>query len=580
MMPAMARERVLLAQLPIPPLDAAPIRGNVPLAAGYLKMLARTRGLEEGRRIDILPAEESNALGDVALVEEICAREPDLLGFTCYLWNIDRTLWVAGRVKERLPRCEVIIGGPEVTPDNDWVLSHPAIDLAAIGEGEQTFCELLEGRPLPEIAGLVHGGKRNPPRFPMPSLDAVSSPYLAGILDAGDQEQLLLETVRGCLFRCKFCYYPKAYDGLYFLSREKILANLAHARARGAREVYLLDPTLNQRRDLPALLETLGEGNPDGSLEFFAELRGEGITGEQARLMREANFREVEIGLQSIDPTAQERMDRRSNLKAFERGVRALQAAGVPVKVDLIVGLPGDTAETIRAGMRWLAENRLYDDVQVFPLSILPGTAFREEAASLGLRFQPHPPYYVLETPTLRREAMLDLLEEAEEVFGLEFDPVPPVTLSPAGWRGLPGEARIDLGRPAAPLTPGTPQAFTLRFSGVDLYRHLPLLQSAVRQHLARNPFSTLQVLLETETHFPFDVFDGLRAAFHRPERCYLDRFYEMVPGRGAGARRIAVLFPESGRDRLPPGWAEDAEEYAELLFGASSPPPRALPSR
>jgi len=313
--------------------------------------MAQDRGLDRHYSIEILPADDANRLGDQALVEEIVAREPWLLGFTCYLWNIDRTLWIAREVKSRRPKTLVILGGPEITLDNSWVLESSAYDYAAIGEGEVTFADFLRHHldaisPREAIPGIVHNkGERRflAPREPMPDLDPISSPYLAGILNAGDQEQLLLETIRGCIFKCKFCYYPKAYDKLYYVSREKILANLAHARANGAREVYLLDPTLNQRRDFSELLLWLKEGNPDRSLDLYAELRAEGINPANASLMREANFKEVEVGLQSTDPATQEIMDRRNNLKAFERGVTALRAEGIRVKVDLIVGLPDDT---------------------------------------------------------------------------------------------------------------------------------------------------------------------------------------------------------------------------------------------
>src|SRR5439155_14001110 len=129
------------------------------------------------------------------------------------------------------------------------------------------------------------------------------------------------------------------------------LANLRHAAEHGAREVFLLDPTLNQRKDFPDLLRLLAEGNPGRRFTYFGELRGEGITEETARLLRDANFTEVEVGLQSIDPDAMDLMDRKNNLRAFERGVRAMMAEGIRVKVDLIVGLPGDTAESVRRGM-------------------------------------------------------------------------------------------------------------------------------------------------------------------------------------------------------------------------------------
>ena len=74
------------------------MRGNVPLAGAYLKMYAELRGLGDRYQIDLLPTADANTLGDAALVEAILAREPWLVGFTCYLWNIDRTLWIAERL--------------------------------------------------------------------------------------------------------------------------------------------------------------------------------------------------------------------------------------------------------------------------------------------------------------------------------------------------------------------------------------------------------------------------------------------------------------------------------------------------
>src|SRR5207245_1617462 len=135
------------------------------------------------------------------------------------------------------------------------------------------------------IAGLYvpppGGGPRYDParrpafRQPLPDLNRLGSPYLAGILDAADEQMLLLETTRGCVFKCKFCYYPKSYDKQYYLSRESILANLRHAAECSVREVFLLDPTLNQRKDFADFLGVLAEGNPGRQFSYFGELRGE-----------------------------------------------------------------------------------------------------------------------------------------------------------------------------------------------------------------------------------------------------------------------------------------------------------------
>ena len=112
------RRSIQLLQLPIPQPGLEPAKGNVPLAAGYLKMYARRRGLEEFYDVEIFPPELSNTLSDCGLVEEILARDPWMVGFTCYLWNIDRTLWIASRLKERRPEIRIILGGPEITADN------------------------------------------------------------------------------------------------------------------------------------------------------------------------------------------------------------------------------------------------------------------------------------------------------------------------------------------------------------------------------------------------------------------------------------------------------------------------------
>lgn len=190
----------LLLQLPIPPPGPQPIQGNVPLAAACLKLFAQRCGLE-GWQIEILPARLCNRLGDRALVAAILDRRPLLVGFTCYLWNIQRTIWVARQLKAARPELLVLLGGPEITHDNRWVLEEPAIDLAAIGEGEQTFCDLLAalaaGHTTEGIPGLWNrGGNLPPPRPSLADLDRVSSPYIEGILDAAEEQTMLMETSR------------------------------------------------------------------------------------------------------------------------------------------------------------------------------------------------------------------------------------------------------------------------------------------------------------------------------------------------------------------------------------------------
>jgi radical SAM superfamily enzyme YgiQ (UPF0313 family) len=559
----------------------------VPLAAGYLKLLARRRGLENAFAIEILPAQVTNDSSDQGLAAAILARDPWLVGFTCYLWNIERTLWVAQRLKEFRPDVRIVLGGPEITADNAWVLGHPAVDYAVFGEGEQTFVEFLErlarsgnGRQTPAdlplqpdpIPGLWSRSTPAPPRrSPLTNLDEISSPYLEGILDAADERTMFLETVRGCVYKCKFCYYPKSYDALYFVSREKIEANLRHAVERGVTEIVLLDPTLNQRRDFDDFLRLLARHNAGRQFACFGELRGEGIHERNAPLLREANFSEVEIGLQSLDPHAQDLMDRRVNLRAFERGARAMLDVGIDVRVDLILGLPGDTPDSVRRGIDYLHGSGLYTSVQVFNLSILPGTAFRHEAAALGLRYQPRPPYYVLGTPTLSIEQMVDLMQEAQEAFGLEFDPFPPPVLEFDEAATPARVARIDLDRPepTLPAADHRALAFTLWLRADDFDARRVEAAALVRQVLLDNPHTTLQVVLEpsgTFTRLSIRTLEALQEACY-PSTSYLDQFYSLHPNPLLRAKRLVALLPAQDRERLGLDWVDEAGQYATIVW-------------
>lgn len=573
------RRPVLLLQLPIPPAGLVPIHGNIPLAAGYLKMYARRQGLEQAYGLELLPTSLVNTLSEQGLVEEILARQPWLVGFTCYVWNIERTLWIAERLKQHRPDLKIVLGGPEVTADNAWVLDRGVLDYAVVGEGEQTFSELLtalirESSPARPIPGLCVPPHRQSPlqRTPLANLDEISSPYLEGILDAADEQTLFLETVRGCAFKCRFCYYPKSYDTVYLVSPEQVLANLRHAVERGARDVVILDPTLNQRRDFPEFLRLLAAANPQRQLTYFAELRAEGLTPATARWLQAANFTEVEVGVQSVDRYAQELMNRPVNLPAFRRGVQALQAEGLRVKLDLIIGLPGDTVDSVRRGIDFVSGLRASGGVQIFNLSVLPGTAFREQAAQLGLDYQPRPPYFVLNTPTLSVEQIVRLMEEAQDALGIDFDPLPPPLGDLAGDEsGFRRGCRIDLDRGLAALPPPEQrcQAFLLWLRSARFAQRVAVAAELIAQVLSDNPHTTLQVTLEPTAapeQLTAAALESLRAACFR-STSYLDRYYSLQPAGLWGAKRLVVVVPSGEQRRLGSGWRKMVAEYATIIW-------------
>ncbi|MEN6406209.1 MAG: radical SAM protein [Thermoguttaceae bacterium] len=573
----MDRLKTLLVQLPVPPPGMDPVEGNVPLAAACLMLFARRQGLDRLHDLELFPTRWANTLGDQGLIDAILARRPRVVSFSCYVWNVERTLWIAQQLKRRDPEMRVVVGGPEITPDNTWVLGQPAIDHAISGEGETAFAELL-GRLADDRADALPD--RVGPGVGQPfGLDAVSSPYREGILELDDRHRMLLETARGCRFGCKYCYYPKSNHVPRYLSAEQIADNLRYAVEHGAREVTLLDPTLNQRPDFCDFLRLLAQHNPQRQLAFSGELRAEGIDASTARLLRAANFQEVEIGLQSVEPQAWRLMGRPVDLPAFQRGVQALRDEGVKVLVDLIVGLPGDTVDSVRRGIDFLRTTHAYSEAQVFNLSILPGTAFRSEAKRLGLRYQPWPPYYVLKTPTLNVEQMYGLMEESQEAFGAEFDPMPPPRLEAFDAQAADGRGcRVDLDvlgqadHPTAVLPASPGLCFTLWLRSSDFRRDRNVAASLVERLLTDNPHLTLQVVLEPigePRRLTAETLELLLARCYQTIT-YLDRYYSLHPGRLLGAKRLFVRLSPEVREQADVEWLDRVSDLATLLESES----------
>ena len=243
---------------------------------------------------------------------------------------------------------------------------------------------------------------------------------------------MLLETQRGCPYHCSYCYYNKARRGLSFASEEIVFHAVDWALNRGITEIYLLDPCLSARPRLNSFLHMLAVHNKEQRIGFVSEIRAESIDAALADRFQAAGFLWFEIGLQSTNPKALEMMNRRTDLKRLAAGARLLKERGIRPQIDLILGLPGDDLEGFKRSVDFLTANDLTDDVQVFPLSVLPGTDFRRQSRMLGLHFTPAPPYTVLKTPTFSRKEMLQAVEYAEVNFDAALYPFPDLNIA---WR-------------------------------------------------------------------------------------------------------------------------------------------------
>lgn len=400
--------RILLMQLPVPNNPQT----NVPLALGYLKAYAHAQGLLDHAEIEILPRALADHAGDALLVREIVARRPDVVGASLYTWNSERTLGILERVKQHLPQVRVLAGGPDVQRDNTWVLEHPAVDVAVVGEGEQTFADLLrcwtrrpDHRPLHEIPGIAFRDAVNNlivtgERVALSDLSVVPSPYLLGYLELPPASMLMIEVSRWCPYGCSFCLYGRnmgAKLGNRYFGLERVLHEIAWGREHGATRVHFIEANLNLVPLFWPLMGALEQINADQRMTFYAELRGEHLTDEVVAALDRCNVRYVEVGLQTANLVALRASHRRTDLAKWAAGTRRLYARDIEVYLDVILGLPADDAAGVQETIEFIQREQLgpYD---VFTLQVLPATAVREQATAYGLRYQQRPPYYVLET--------------------------------------------------------------------------------------------------------------------------------------------------------------------------------------
>ncbi len=433
--------KLLFVQLPPPrfTFEQAPV--NIPLAAGYLAGALDADGLDH--EIAILEPEIVDTLADAPLVSAILAKSPDILAFTLYVWNVERSLFIAAQVKRRNPDITVIVGGPEVTMDNEWLLHMPVIHAGVIGEGEVGFGPLLKTLSTGDLdvaspsTFVRHGGEIRFGRGPQISWDLRRSgaPYADGSLKPSRDGVIFLETVRGCPYHCHYCYYHKAFAAVKTHSLENIKRTLefAYSNNSGVEEIYLMDPTFNRGPYFSQVVDLLTAGRHRKDIRLHTELRADFLTPEEVNRLSEAGLRSAEVGLQTINPTALKLAGRSGRLDKLEAGVRLLRDAGVEVTTGIILGLPGDTPAGFASTLDWLVQSKAYSVVHPFTLAVLPGTDFRKRAGRLGLTYQSRPPYYVTSTPGFTEGDLHAAMNLCEQTLDMRIDYIPPPSLVETG---------------------------------------------------------------------------------------------------------------------------------------------------
>ncbi|HBA59603.1 MAG TPA: hypothetical protein DCZ92_02025 [Elusimicrobia bacterium] len=379
------------------------------LAVGYLKNYAdaELRGKCEIRTLNLLSFNAGLALKFAA------AWRPDIVAFSCYLWNSRKVEELCRRLKAKYPRTRIILGGPEATGRKADLLEKCGADALVSGEGEAAFTDLLAryaaGRDWKGTPGvMVRSGKRvheGPARPVMPALDAIPSPFRDAAVSlgvrAGSKRFYPYETMRGCPNKCTYCVWTElGAKRLRYFSYKRIESDLRSiVKNTPSSFIFVADSDtfLNHGRAMKLAPLFHAAAGPGGCYIIF-QTNLNHWREELMRAWNNANF-EMNVGVNSIIPAVQKILGR-SYPKSLVEEKLALMHRVAPktrITMQLMHAAPGETfrdfCETFDWAWRQPVAYRLF-----FHTQPLYGTQMRENAAELGIKCRRTPPYNIVST--------------------------------------------------------------------------------------------------------------------------------------------------------------------------------------
>lgn len=343
----------------------------------------------------------------INIVSDLFNRNPDVLGFSCYIWNIEETIKVIQMLKKIKPEMKIVLGGPEVSYDVEyWMNRIPEVDFIVIGEGEETFHHLLqeiEGeQKYHYVFGISYRNKDgkvviNPPR-PKLDLSRIPSPYrFKEDLPHLANRIIYMETSRGCPFSCQFCL-SSIEVGVRYFDKEQIKADILYLIENGAKLIKFVDRTFNIKRDYAMEMFQFLIENHQGCVfqfEITADIMRPEVLDYLSAHAPEGIFR-FEIGVQSTNDETNLLVKRRQNFAKLSRTVSKIKESGrIAQHLDLIAGLPEEDYHSFRKTFNDVFALRP-EELQLGFLKMLRGTGLRMQAEEYGYIYMDHAPYEIL----------------------------------------------------------------------------------------------------------------------------------------------------------------------------------------
>lgn len=355
------------------------------------------------------------------ILEEIISEKPQVVAFSCYIWNIEYVTRLSKLIKQVDSSIEILYGGPEVSYDSKSYLEEACVDYVIEGEGEKTYLEFVEyklnSRNLDSIFGIYY--KNNGEILfkgarPLLNLNELNFPYEEN--EDMKNKIVYYEASRGCPFNCKYCL-SSTIHGVRFLDLERVKKELKFFVDKKVKLIKFVDRTFNCNVKFAfSVWEYLIDLETDATFHF--EISADILTKEQIALLKKAQKGkfQFEIGVQTTNDDVLSNIDRKVNFDDLKvKVLELLEIKNIHQHLDLIIGLPGEDFNSFRNSF-----NEVYaispEKLQLGFLKLLKGSAMREEAEKWGMVYSPFPPYEILRNSLLSYKDVVKL-KKVEEVF-------------------------------------------------------------------------------------------------------------------------------------------------------------------
>lgn len=362
------------------------------------------------------------------ILQDIYKRKPDVIGFSCYIWNISYVKMILADIKKVLPDVKIWAGGPEVSYHAEAFLKEEqAVDLVMMGEGEITFAHflkaLLEGEDLKQVPGLML--RNDDSTFTDTGfrqvMDMSQIPFPYAFMDMKELEYRIIyyESSRGCPFSCAYCL-SSIDKKLRFRSLGLVLPELEWFLQAKVPQVKFVDRTFNCKKSHAMAIWQYIRDHDNGITNFHFEIAADLLDKDELDLLStmRPGLVQLEIGVQSTNEKTLETIRRKTDIGEIRQITAAINSwHNIHQHLDLIAGLPWEDIESFKKSF-----NDVYkmepEQLQLGFLKVLKGSYMEELIPDCDLLYSTAPPYEVLQTKWLSYGDVLELkdIEEMTEV--------------------------------------------------------------------------------------------------------------------------------------------------------------------